>query len=193
MTALYLTQVRSLTLAAAATVGVFALLRLRQGRAVEGGLTLGVGVALVAGSYLWALAVGGEAVSDRFCLGRWGMMNVYFADPTLWQAPAIHVEVQLTGWLLDGGVPLLLLYTGAIAAALYFTYQATVRAGTRLRQDLATIVLCLQLMLLCLCLTGPVFNTQLGILFWATTGALYGTMTSREEQVAFADDESLHA
>jgi hypothetical protein len=209
MTALYLTHVRSLTLVAAASVGVFAFMRLRQGRTVEGAVTLGVGVALVVGSYLWALAVGGDAVSDRFSglandgvlrvfqdqrggfirytlsellyefplgagLGRWGMMHVYFGDGTLWQSPPIHVEVQLTGWLLDGGVPLWLLYGGALLGALYYSYRAAVRALSSAMQDVATIVLCVQLTIVCLCLTGPVFNTQLGILFWAMTGALFG-------------------
>jgi len=219
MTALYLTHVRSLTLVAAASVGLFAVMRLRQGRTVEGGLTLAVGLALVVGSYVWALAVGGEAVSDRLSglandgvlrvfqdqrggfirytlsellyefplgagLGRWGMMHVYFGDPTLWQSPPIHVEVQLTGWLLDGGVPLWLLYGGALVLALYYSYRAAVRALSLVMQDVATIVLCLQLTIVCLCLTGPVFNTQLGILFWAMTGALYGATTGPVEREA---------
>src|SRR5262245_41624547 len=213
MTALYLTHVRSLTLVATASVALFALMRIRQGRTLEGGATLAVGAALVAGSYLWALAVGGEAVSDRFSglanegvlrvfqdqrgafirytlsellyefplgagLGRWGMMQVYFGDPTLWQAPPIHVEVQLTGWLLDGGVPLWLLYGGALFSALHWTYRAAIRTATRAMQDTATIALCLQLTILCLGLTGPVFNTQLGILFWGVTGALSGAMSA---------------
>jgi len=217
MTALYLTHVRSLTLVAAASVGLFAVMRLRQGRTVEGGLTLAVGLALVVGSYVWALAVGGEAVSDRFSglandgvlrvfqdqrggfirytlsellyefplgagLGRWGMMHVYFGDPTLWQSPPIHVEVQLTGWLLDGGVPLWLLYGGALLLALYYSYRAAVRALSPVMQDLATIVLCVQLTIACLCLTGPVFNTQLGILFWAMTGALFGANSGPVER-----------
>src|SRR5688572_16440931 len=212
MTALYLTHVRSLTLVAAASVGVFAFLRLRQGRTVEGGVSLGVGLALVVGSYVWALAVGGDAVSDRFSglandgvfrvfqdqrgtfirytlsellyqfplgagLGRSGMMHVYFGDPTLWLAPPIHVEVQLTGWLLDGGVPMWLLCGGALFMALNYSYRAAVRALTPAAQDIATIVLCLQLTIVCLCLTGPVFNTQLGILFWAMTGGLFGATT----------------
>jgi len=216
MTALYLTHVRSLTLVAAASVGVFAFMRLRQGRTVEGGITLGVGLALLVGSYVWALAVGGDAVADRFSglandgvlrvfddqrgsfirytlsellyefplgagLGRWGMMNVYFGDPTLWQSPPIHVEVQPTGWLLDGGVPLWLLYGGALLLALCASYRAAVRAPSPM-QDIATIVLCLQLTIVCLCLTGPVFNTQLGILFWAMTGALFGANTGSVER-----------
>jgi hypothetical protein len=215
MTALYLTHVRSLTIVSAASVGVYALLRLRQGRTFEGSLSLGVGVALLVGSYIWAVAVGGEAVSDRFSgladdgvfrvfqdqrgafirytlsellyefplgagLGRWGMMQVYFGDPTLWQAPPIHVEVQLTGWLLDGGLPLWLLYGGALFAAVRYSYRIALRAVTDVLQDAATIILCLQLTIICLCMTGPVFNTQLGILFWAATGALFGAVIGPE-------------
>jgi hypothetical protein len=217
MTALYLTQVRSLTLVAAASVGLFALMRIRQGRTLEGGATLAVGALLVVGSYVWALAVGGDAVSDRFSglaqegvlrvfqeqrgsfirytltemlyefpigagLGRWGMMQVYFGDPTLWYAPPIHVEVQLTGWLLDGGVPLWFVYGGALCAAVHFTYRAAVRALTRGMEDMATIALCLQLTILCLCLTGPVFNTQIGILFWGITGGLFGAVRASKAQ-----------
>jgi len=226
MTALYLTHIRSLTLVAAASVAVFALLRLRQGRMIEGGLTLGVGLTLVTASYLWALAVGGEAVSERFGglaseevfrvfqdqrgafirytlsellyefplgagLGRWGMMQVYFGDATLWQAPPIHVEIQLTGWLLDGGVPLLLLYGGALLAAVGFSYNTAVQAPSRAMQDLATIILCVQLTIVCLCLTGPAFNTQLGILFWAVSGALFGAVMGHADRRNAGDREML--
>ena len=41
---------------------------------------------------------------------------------------------------------------------------------------LAGVVLTLQASVIALCLTGPVFNTQLGVLFWTVTGALYGAV-----------------
>jgi hypothetical protein len=228
MTALYLTHVRSLTMVAAGSVALFAVLRLRQGRTAEGTLSLAAGVVLVAGGYLWARAVGGDAVTDRFSgltdesalrmfseqrgmfirytlsellyefpfgagLGRWGMMHVYFGDPTLWQAPPIHVEIQLTGWLLDGGIPLWLLYGGALAVAVRYTYNQAVHAASKTWQDVAIIVLCLQLILIALCMTGPVFNTQLGIMFWAITGALYGATHRHYEPMWDPRDGPLHA
>jgi hypothetical protein len=107
-------------------------------------------------------------------LGRWGMMQVLFADSTMWLAPPIHVEVQPTGWLLDGGLPLLVLYAGALASALQFSYRLAVNASSARVQDVATVLLCAQLAIVALCLTGAVFNTQLGIQFWAVTGALFG-------------------
>jgi hypothetical protein len=107
-------------------------------------------------------------------LGRWGMMQVLFGDSTMWQAPPIHVEIQPTGWLLDGGVPLVLIYGGAVIAALRHTYRVAVDATAGRLQDAATVLLCVQLTVAGLCLSGPVFNTQLGIQFWAVAGALCG-------------------
>jgi hypothetical protein len=209
MTTLFLTQVRSLSLLGAAAIGLYTVLRFRQGRTADALVSAATGLAVVAGAYLWAVAVGGDAVADRFLgllndgllrtfdehrglfvrytltellfefplgagTGRWGMMQVLFGDATMWQAPPIHVEVQPTGWLLDGGVPLLLVYTAAITLTLHHMYQFAVRTAGAPLQDLATILMCLQLTIAGLCLSGPVFNTQLGIQFWAIAGALFG-------------------
>jgi hypothetical protein len=102
------------------------------------------------------------------------MMQTLFGDPTLWQAPAIHAETQPTGWLLDGGLPLLVLYVGALAIALRYTYKLATDSRTERLQDAAAVLLCVQLAVVGLCLSGPVFNNQLGIQFWAVTGALAG-------------------
>ena len=66
MTALYLTQVRALTVMAAAGVFVFAAVRLRQGRILRSSSIAAGGVALVAASFVWAAAIGGKAIEDRF-------------------------------------------------------------------------------------------------------------------------------
>ena len=217
MTALYLTHVRSLSILAVTSAGIFGLLRFRQGRTIDGAVTLVAGVALVVGAYAWAVTVGGQALADRFIplvndgvfrafdenrgvflrytlaetlydfplgagLGRWGMMNVLFGDPTLWQAPPVHVEIQATGWLLDGGVPMWLLYGGAIFMALRHSYRVAVRAASTTLQDAATLVLCMQMTIFGLCFTGPMFNTQLGVLFWAITGGLFGAVMGLEQE-----------
>ena len=41
-------------------------------------------------------------------LARWGMMNRYFADKDDLLTPPLWVEIQWTGWLYDGGIPLIL-------------------------------------------------------------------------------------
>jgi len=227
MTALLLTQVRSLALAAAASVAVFALLRLRQGRAIAGAASLGFGAALVAGAYLWAVAVGGDSLADRFTgllddgvvstykeergafltytlsellfeypfgagIGRWGMMHTYFGDSAMWEAPSIHVEIQPTGWLLDGGVPLWITMGAALAAGLRASYLVAVH-GTGSLQESGTAILCLQLTLLVICLSGPAFNTQLGVQYWALTAALWGPVLAAEAQLAAAEERTAYA
>lgn len=211
MTALYLTQVRALSVVAAGSVALFALVRFRQGRAFDGAAIVAVGVTLVVGAYAWAVGVGGDALASRFGgliddgvlqtfedhrgqflrytltdllyeypfgagLGRWGTMHVYFGDPTLWQAPAIHAEIQATGWLLDGGIPMWFLYGGALVTAVWFSYLVSVRAASESLRDNATVLFCIQLTIIGLSFAGPVFNTQLGIVFWALTGALFGSL-----------------
>ena len=63
-------------------------------------------------------------------IGRWGMMSAYFGEPTNWQFPALWAEIQLTGWLYDGGVLLWICYAGAIvtAASLHLQSRQLVRA-----------------------------------------------------------------
>ena len=214
MTALYLTQVRSLTVMAALGVLMFAVIRLRQGRILHGAWIMAGGVALVVASFLWALSAGGTTIQTRYSglietgllstfqksrgifldytfrellfrfplgagLGRWGTMQVYFPDASTWHTPPIHVEIQITGWLLDGGVLMWICYGGALASAVRLASRAAVgRQGDSLR-DLAAVVLVFQLAIIGLCLAGPVFNTQLGVVFWMVTSALYGTLRVR--------------
>jgi hypothetical protein len=227
MTTLYLTHVRSLSILAVSSAGVFCLLRFRQGRTYDGAVTLVAGLALVVGAYAWAVTVGGQALSDRFIplvndgvlrafeenrgnflrytlaeliyefplgagLGRWGMMNVLFGDPSLWEAPAIHVEIQPTGWLLDGGIPMWLLYGSAVLMALRGSYRIAVHSLSDSLQDLGTLVFCMQITIFGLCFTGPMFNTQLGILFWAVTGALFGAVIGLERTHEGAAIEASH-
>ena len=107
-------------------------------------------------------------------LGRWGMMNVYFGDPSNLEAPPIHVEIQATGWLLDGGIPMWLFYGGAVAMALLGAYRFCLK---RVRADLAEVaivVLGVQALIAGFAWAGPAFNTQLGSQFWFLTSALYG-------------------
>lgn len=128
-------------------------------------------------------------------IGRWGMMSAYFGEPTNWQFPALWAEIQPTGWLYDGGVLLWACYAGAIATAAYHTYRIAGSSETHL-SDLATMVLSVQVLIIGLCFTGPVFNTQMGIVFWLLSASVYGaarTAQLAEEQALeaeAADDES---
>lgn len=218
ITVVYLTQVRSMLLMLVACMMVVALVRLRQGRAIQSGWIAASAGALVAGSFVWAVTVGGDTVDERFRgivdsgvvetyqesrgffldytirelsfeypfgagLGRWGMMAAYFGEPGNWQFPGLYAELQMTGWLYDGGVLMWLLYIGAITVAIRYSYRVAIDSGSALC-DLAAMVLSVQLLVVGLCFTGPVFNTQVGIVFWLLTAVLYGsrrTLTKQED------------
>ena len=56
--------------------------------------------------------------------------------------------------------------------------------------DLATMVLTVQVLIIGLCFTGPVFNTQMGIVFWLLSASVYGAQRTAflSEQQALDDE-----
>ena len=101
------------------------------------------------------------------------MMNTYFANQDEYRAAPIYVEIQLTGWLLDGGVLMWLLYGGAILLSMWAAFVLT-NARNAVLAEVAIIALGVNAYILVLVMGSPVFNTQLGILFWTVAGALHG-------------------
>jgi hypothetical protein len=101
------------------------------------------------------------------------MMNVYFGNPTEFQSAPIHAEIQLTGWLLDGGVPMWVLYGGAVFLALLAAFRLT---GSRDQAvgEIALIVLAIHVFVVGFAMASPPFNTQLGIMFWTLAAGLHG-------------------
>jgi hypothetical protein len=107
-------------------------------------------------------------------MGRWGMMFIYFSRYESSLSPYLHAEIQVTGWVLDGGLLLLVLYAGAVAAALAFAWRWC-RPGVNPRLSyLAAVVFCLNLFVAGQSNAGPCFNTSVGIQFWMLAGALHG-------------------
>ena len=223
LTVVYLTHVRSMLVMICVCMMAGGAVRLRQGRVAHSVWVVGSAVALVIASFIWAVAVGGDSVVDRFQsmldvgvvqsyqdnrgmfltytfqellyeypfgagIGRWGMMSAYFGDPTNWQFPALWAEIQLTGWLYDGGVLLWICYAGAIATASLYTYRTASSSEPHL-SDLATMVLSVQVLVIGLCFTGPVFNTQMGIVFWLLSASIHGA----ERTALLSEYEALEA
>jgi hypothetical protein len=213
LAAIYLTQVRSLLLVSVGALVAISAVLFRRGQAGRGMRIIATAAVLVVGSFLWARALGGESVANRFVgiaqqgamqayqdnrggfvtqtfgelldqyplgagVGRWGMMYVYFGDPANLASPPIHVEIQPTGWLLDGGLPMWGLYGGALVLALLASYRLALQRVDPELAEIALAVLAVQVMIVGFGWAGPVFNTQLGLLFWFLTSALYGASAS---------------
>jgi hypothetical protein len=107
-------------------------------------------------------------------VGRWGMIRVYFPSKELLPSDTPWVEIQLTGWLLDGGVLMWVLYGGAIIAAMFACYRVVVRHTNSTLSYLGGVIFCLELFIVGQSFATAVFNTQLGIQFWLLVAALHG-------------------
>jgi hypothetical protein len=203
---IYLSQTRSvLVMALVCVVAMLGVLVLRgEVRRAVG--MLGLMAALVAGSFIWAATVGGDAVTGRIeslisddagtvyysnrgrfleetikdhlpqypmgaGLGRWGMTNTYFADnqgkEPLW------AEIQWTGWLFDGGLPLVAAYALAICLAAWVALNIALDRRTPRLGLLASLVCAYDVGTIAVTFNNPVFMGTTGLEFWLLNAALY--------------------
>jgi hypothetical protein len=106
-------------------------------------------------------------------LGRWGMMNYYFGDNTNPESYPIWVEIQWTGWLLDGGIPLILSYVAALGMAALVAMRV---AGNRTHPELwlwGALIFGYNLGCIALTFNYPIFMSQTGLEFWLLNGLLF--------------------
>jgi hypothetical protein len=122
-------------------------------------------------------------------LGRWGMMNQYFGDNSDPRRAMIWVEIQWTGWLLDGGVPLILAYTCAIAAALWAAWTTAIRFSQPPLRAWAAVVLAYNIGALAMTFNYPFFLSQGAMELWLLNAALYSARDHVRVRI-FAQDET---
>jgi hypothetical protein len=210
---LYLTQVRSLTLMTLAAIAVMGVFSLRRQSTLNRGWLACATAVLVLGAFTWAVAVGGERVQNRFLnasigsydasrgwfwrytfgealeqfplgagVGRWGTMSGYFAAERP-DSPPLWAELQLTGWLYDGGVPMWMAYLAGLAVSMLFIFRIALN-----RLPFAgLVILCSNGIVIGASFTGPAFNTTMGLEYWFLVAILYGAARSH------AARQALHA
>jgi hypothetical protein len=106
-------------------------------------------------------------------LGRWGMMNQYFGDNSDPKRALIWAEIQWTGWLLDGGIPLVLTYTWAIAAALSAAWKIAIRSNQPPLRAWAAVVLAYNIGALAMTFNSASFLSPGAMELWLLNAALY--------------------
>lgn len=206
---IYLSQVRSVLVFAAVCMICLGAVLARTGQfgrltAMSGGVT-----ALFVGTFIWAVAVGGESTLERITslfadnpqevyyqnrgfflehtienllpryplgagLGRWGTILGYFGNPNDPFAPSIWAEIQWTGWLYDGGVPLILAYVIAIYVACKTAWK--IALNRRQFGDFALwggLIFAYNIGVLAVTFNYPIFNSQSGMEFWLLNTALF--------------------
>ena len=114
-------------------------------------------------------------------LGRWGMMNRYFGENSNPDRAEIWVEIQWTGWLLDGGVPLIVAYVAALLAALWTAWRIAQRRPSSADHSLpfwGALVLAYNVGAVAWTFVYPLFIGQLGMEFWLLNAALFAAARS---------------
>ncbi len=126
-------------------------------------------------------AFGSLAVTYPFGAGlaRWGMMRNYFGEPESPDSHEVFAEVQPNAWILDGGIPLLILYTLAIGLTAAYELKLFRDLASGNNRLLVAVVTAANFGTLALVFSFIPFGTAVGIQFWFFEGALYGAMVNQ--------------
>ena len=104
-------------------------------------------------------------------LGRWGMAGGYFGTPG---APGLWAEIQITGWMIDGGVLMIFVYMGAIAVPAAAQFRLARRTEYPRVAACASVIFAANLGIAAMVISFTPFVTQIGIQYWFLAGALHG-------------------
>jgi len=106
-------------------------------------------------------------------LARWGMVNHYFGDDTNLDSAPIWVEIQWTGWLLDGGLPLVIAYVIALAVTIRMTMKLALTRDQNRLWPWPAIIFGYDIGVLANTFSYPVFIGQSGLEFWLFNALLF--------------------
>jgi len=104
-------------------------------------------------------------------LGWYGMIHALFLDPS--RVSLVWVEVMIQAFVYDGGVPLLVGYGGALAAALLDSLRIALTSRDRELRFWAAVVFSQNLSLVANCFSYATFLSVLGPPFWLFAAALH--------------------
>lgn len=114
-------------------------------------------------------------------LGRWGMAGGYFGSSTV---PTLWAEIQITGWMIDGGILLIFLYGMALVATAVAQFRLAVHTAHARLAAAAAVVLAANLGTAVLVFSFTPFVTQIGIQYWFLAGALHGIVRRQAQGAA---------
>jgi hypothetical protein len=122
-------------------------------------------------------------------LGRYGMMNYYFGknNGNPFTEP-IWVEIQWTGWLLDGGLPLVMAYSLALIMACYFTIKIALQKRMDKLAFWSAVILSYNLGAIIITFNYALFLSQSGMEFWLLNTVIFGATFN---QVGYLNREEI--
>jgi hypothetical protein len=106
-------------------------------------------------------------------LSRWGMIATYFGG----SQPGLWAEIQVAGWAIDGGIPLLILGVAGPVIALMSLWRLSLSDPNAKVRACAAVILAANLGTAALIFSFTPFVTQIGLQFWFLAGAVHGVST----------------
>jgi hypothetical protein len=104
-------------------------------------------------------------------LGWWGTIYGAFGDKS--RPSTVWVEVMIPAWIVDGGIPLLGLYVGAIFVAMGNTLRVALRSRDPEIRFWAAVVLASNLSVVATCFSYVTFVTAIGLQFWLLAAVVH--------------------
>lgn len=109
-------------------------------------------------------------------LGRWGQAYGYFGDQSYGYGGSngmLWVEVQVPGWVIDGGIPLLVCYTVAISLAMLDSLRIVLTTRNKDVAYWGAVVCTMNLSIVAATFSSCPFVTPSGMGFWLMSLALH--------------------
>jgi hypothetical protein len=116
-------------------------------------------------------------------IGRWGMMNFYFGDNSHPENGGVYVEEQWSGWLLDGGLPLIFAYVLAIFLAFRAAFKIAMSPVEPELATFAAIICGYDVGAFASSFGYPFFLSQDGLEFWLLNAALFAALAGFRRRV----------
>jgi hypothetical protein len=216
MAVIYYSQVRMVFVMAIICLAVLAGIFVLQKNFGYATLLGGLGAAMVVGALTWVMATSGRVVVERFLglteqsftksygESRGGFVN-FALTVQMWNDPLGHgigcwgaapglfskgtgvwVEVMITAWVVDGGIPLLVLYSVAVVLAMLDTLRIALRSRDRDVRFWAAVVFASNLGVIATCFSFITFVTTIGMQFWFLAALVHAAdyQTRREAAIA---------
>ena len=108
-------------------------------------------------------------------LGRWGMAAGYFGTLA---SQGIWAEIQMTGWMIDGGVLMIAAYGGTLLRASAFDLGVARKTHIPKMAACGAVVFAANVGTFIMIISFTPFVTQIGIQYWFLAGALQGVVSS---------------
>jgi hypothetical protein len=126
-------------------------------------------------------------------LGWWGMIQSQFGDPN--RISPIWVEVMISAWIHDGGLPLLVGYGGAVVVAIVDSGRIALSSRDRELAFWAAVIMAQNLSVVATCFSYVTFLSALGPQFWLLSAALHAAdrqTRQAEERPATGSSQGRH-